>query len=127
MKRHISVMIGFSILIIFLVLSLFPQIAPHDPYRMDKDKILQAPSTDHILGTDEVGRDILSLVIYGARISLLVGFFAAGISTIIGVVVGIFSGYYDRSWGQTLMRLTDVFLAVPQLPLMLVLELIQGL
>jgi len=125
-KHNLSGLVGLLVLAVFVVLSFYPQMAPHDPHRMDKDKILQGPSTEHLLGTDEVGRDILSLVIYGARISLLVGFFAAGISTLIGVTIGIFSGYYDQSWGQPLMRLTDVFLAVPQLPLMLVLAAVLG-
>ena len=125
-KQNLSGLIGLFVLIIFIILSFFPQVAPHDPHRMDKNLILQAPDAEHILGTDEVGRDILSLLIYGARISLMVGFFAAGISTLIGVTIGIFSGYYDHSWGQPLMRLTDVFLAVPQLPLMLVLAAVLG-
>lgn len=126
LKQNISGLIGLLVLIIFVVLSFFPGVAPYDPHLMNKDKILQAPDVEHLLGTDEVGRDILSLVIHGARISLMAGFFAAGISTLIGVVVGILSGYYDQSWGQPLMRITDVFLAVPQLPLMLVLAAVLG-
>ena len=126
LKQNVSGMIGLLVLIVFVILSFFPGVAPYDPHLMDKDKILQAPNVEHLLGTDEVGRDILSLVIHGARISLMAGFFAAGISTLIGVVIGILSGYYDQSWGQPLMRITDVFLAVPQLPLMLVLAAVLG-
>ncbi len=125
-KQNIFGIIGFFLLLILILLSFFPQIAPYDPQHMDSSKILNSPSSENFLGTDEVGRDILSLIIHGTKISLMVGFIAAGISTIIGLCVGIFSGYYDQSWGRLLVMLTDAFLAIPRLPLMLVLAAVLG-
>ncbi len=119
-------MFGLVILLFFIFLTFFPAVAPHDPSRTNVKEILQKPSARHLLGTDEVGRDILSLIIFGTRISMMVGCIAAGISTIIGLLVGVLSGYYEKSWGQILMRITDVFLAIPQLPLMLVLAAVLG-
>lgn len=74
------------------------------------------PSLSHPLGTNDIGQDVLSELLYGARFSLLVGCLAAGLSTVIGVVLGLLAGYYDRL-GFALMRVVDVFLAVPRFPL----------
>jgi peptide/nickel transport system permease protein len=106
--------------ILFIVLLVFtgvlaPILAPYDPVEISPDRRLAPPSSANWLGTDEVGRDILSRVIHGARISLEIGvtivFFAAAIGLIIGLVSGYFGGVLD----QTLMRFTDMFMSFPTL------------
>jgi peptide/nickel transport system permease protein len=126
MKNKLG-LIGASFLAIFCIVATSPSFfAPQDPNLMNVKTILQPPSREYLLGTDEVGRGILSRIIYGDRISLLVGFAAAGLSTIIGVMVGIIAGYYGGRVGESLMRVTDLFIAIPRLPLMLVLAAIVG-
>jgi peptide/nickel transport system permease protein len=90
-----------------------PLIAPYDPTAIDLDRILEAPSPAHWLGTDAIGRDVLSRMIHGARISLLVGFVAVGIATALGVLLGAIAGFYGRWADATVMRLVDVMLAFP--------------
>ncbi|MDR2875933.1 MAG: ABC transporter permease [Methylobacillus sp.] len=105
---------GFVIIVGVLALALLaPLIAPYDPDAVDVKAILLAPSASHFMGTDSLGRDVFSRMLYGARISLLVGFVAVGIATAIGIVLGALSGYY-RGWVDTLiMRLVDVMLSIP--------------
>ncbi len=118
--------IGLAILTIYIAIAvLAPVIAPYDP----KARIgspMEPPSPKHLLGTDELGRDILSLVIYGARISLLVGVLAATITMIIGTLIGILAGYFGRFIDDILMRITDLFLVIPGLPLIIVLAVVLG-
>ena len=117
-------------LLIAVVVAVFaPLIAPYDPYapvQITIDDIFQAPSPAHLLGTDDGGKDVLSSLIYGARVSLVVGFTAAAIAIFIGALIGIVAGY-QRGWiGSLLMRITDVFLVIPDLALMIVLVAILG-
>lgn len=108
------ILIGFTIIIGILLLALLaPALAPYDPDAIDVKSILLAPSTQHWMGTDGLGRDVFSRMLYGARISLLVGFVAVGISTIIGIILGALAGFY-RGWVDTfIMRLVDVMLSIP--------------
>ncbi len=108
------ILIGFTIIIGILLLALFaPLIAPYDPDAINVKSILLAPSAQHWMGTDGLGRDVFSRMLYGARISLLVGFVAVGISTIIGIILGALAGFY-RGWVDTfIMRLVDVMLSIP--------------
>lgn len=92
----------------------------------DVGDMLLPPGGEHLLGTDDMGRDILANLISGARISLLVGFVATAISMIIGCSIGIASGYFGGRVDQLLMRLTDFFLVIPWLPLMMVLAAVLG-
>ena len=109
-------LVGLAVLAFFGLLAVFaPYLSPHDPEKMDAPML--PPTGSHPLGTNDIGQDILSELFYGARFSLLVGFLSAGISTVIGVVLGVISGYYDRL-GFTIMRVVDVFLAVPRFPMM---------
>src|SRR2546423_840991 len=85
---------GLLIVVLALTAVLAPALAPHDPIKMKSSERLQAPSLNHPLGTDDFGRDILSRVIYGARISMLLGLGAVAISTLLAAVIGILSGYY---------------------------------
>lgn len=111
---------GLAVLLILSLMAVFaPHIAPHDPRQTGIP--YQAPSFEHLLGTNDLGQDIFSELIYAARISLVIGFFAGLISLVVGVVVGVFSGYF-RGWTEELlMGTTDVFLLIPGLPLMIVL------
>lgn len=92
-----------------------PLISPYDPYQLDFSNVTAPPSAAHWLGTDELGRDLLTRLIYGARISLLIGVVPAVISQLVGGAVGIASGYYGGKLDYILMRLTDVVLAFPSL------------
>src|SRR5512134_4191181 len=105
---------GGVVVLFFFVVSVFPgAFASHDPNRIDVLKVLQAPSAEHPLGTDELGRDVLARMVYGARISLKVGFVAVGIATAIGLLVGLFSGYYGGVADAVLMRFVDIMLCFP--------------
>ena len=105
---------GFLVIASILLLALLaPWIAPYDPDAIDVKAILLPPSTAHWMGTDGLGRDVFSRMLFGARISLLVGFVAVGIATAIGVVLGAVAGYY-RGWVDVvIMRLVDVMLSIP--------------
>jgi oligopeptide/dipeptide ABC transporter ATP-binding protein len=122
--------IGSAMLLIALVVALgAPLIAPYDPYAAAHptiEDIYQAPSGTHPLGTDDGGKDVLSSLIYGARVSLLVGFSAAFIALLIGGVIGLVAGYRGGRLGSGLMRLTDFFLVVPDLALQIVIVAIAG-
>ncbi len=111
---------GFIIIIAVLILALFaPIIAPYDPNEIDVKSILLAPSHTHWMGTDGLGRDVLSRMLHGGRVSLLVGLVAVGISTAIGIILGALAGYY-RGWVDTLiMRLVDIMLSIPSFFLIL--------
>lgn len=105
---------GLVIITAILFLALFaPLIAPYDPEAIDVRAILLPPSSLHLMGTDGLGRDVFSRMLFGARISLLVGIVAVGIATAIGVLLGAIAGYY-RGWMDVLiMRLVDVMLSIP--------------
>lgn len=105
---------GFTIISLIFVLAIFaPLFAPYDPNAIDVKAILLAPSYTHWMGTDGLGRDVLSRMLFGGRISLLVGIVAVGIATIIGIILGAIAGYY-RGWVDTvIMRLVDVMLSIP--------------
>lgn len=88
-------------------------LAPYDPEFINLKEVLMPPSPAHLLGTDILGRDVLSRIIFGARVSLLVGFVAVGIATLIGVLVGCLAGYYQGWVDRILMRLVDMMLCFP--------------
>ncbi|WP_157860221.1 ABC transporter permease [Methanosarcina acetivorans] len=109
----------FLLTALVLVALLAPYLAPHDPKQTGIP--YQLPSSEHILGTNDLGQDVFSELIYGTRVSLTIGFLAGIISIIIGVTVGVFAGYF-RGWTEELlMGVTDVFLLIPGLPLMIIL------
>jgi peptide/nickel transport system permease protein len=111
---------GFIIILAVFLLAMFaPLIAPYDPDDINVKAILIEPSWQHWMGTDGLGRDVLSRMLYGGRISLLVGLVAVGISTVIGIILGAIAGYY-RGWVDTfIMRLVDVMLSIPSFFLIL--------
>ncbi|NNF63822.1 MAG: ABC transporter permease [Acidimicrobiia bacterium] len=102
-----------------------PWIAPYDPTER-VGRPFSAPSAEHLLGTNDVGQDLLSELIYGARVSLTVGIVAAVVALILGTTVGILAGYYPKRLGSFLMRTVDVVLILPFLPLLIVLAAYLG-
>lgn len=105
---------GAGIVIFFALMAVFASIiAPYDPGEIDIDNILTGPSKDHILGTDSLGRDLFSRMLYGTRISLLVGLIAVGISAIIGIALGSLAGYYGKWVDILIMRFVDIMLCFP--------------
>jgi len=101
------------ILFLFLIAAFAPIISPYDPGEIDIKKRLQPPSQEHPMGTDDLGRDVLSRIIYGSRVSLLVGFVAVGVATTIGAFLGALAGYYGGRIDSLIMRFIDVMLCFP--------------
>ena len=122
--------IGLLMLAFAVAVALFASwIAPYDPnttVRVTIDNIYAPPDTTHWLGTDDAGKDVLTNLIYGTRVSLIVGFFASFISLVIGGVVGLIAGFYGGRVENVLMRLTDILLVIPDLPLLIVLIALLG-
>ena len=114
MFRGVLPKIGVLIVLIFILTALFaPALAPYDPDAIDLAGELEGPSSAHLLGQDKLGRDILSRVIYGTRVSLLVSFYVITISMVIGVIIGSISGYKGGAYDMIIMRVIDVLLAFP--------------
>jgi len=112
--------------VIVVAAALAEALSPYGPNEQDITQRLQAPGLTHLLGTDEVGRDILSRLIFGARISLLVGVIAVGVSCPVGVLVGLVAGYAGRRTDDVLMRITDIQLAVPTILLAIAVVAVLG-
>ncbi len=105
---------GGAVILFFFLLSALPGLfASHEPNRIDIVNILRPPSAAHPLGTDDLGRDVLARVVYGARVSLKVGFVAVGIATALGLLVGLLSGFYGGRVDAVLMRFVDMMLCFP--------------
>lgn len=119
--------VGLVIVLAIALMGVFaPYIASYPYYELNLKEITQPPSWAHPLGTDHYGEDLLSRVMWGSRVSLLVGFTAATVSMIIGTLIGMISGYYGGAPDSILMRITDLFLSVPTLPLMLIFAALFG-
>lgn len=120
LRKNKTALFGLFLVVLLVFTGVFaPLVAPHDPYRVDLDISLQPPSTQYWLGTDEEGRDVLSRIIYGARISLKVGIIASSISLMIGALLGLIAGFF-RGWIETIiMRFTDVMFGFPALLFMI--------
>lgn len=112
-RNKLSVLGTITILLLIMVAALAPFLAPYDPTSIDVHHVLSPPNLKHPLGTDELGRDLLSRIIWGSRISLKVGFVAVGISVLIGIVIGALAGFYGGLIDATLMRFVDIMLAFP--------------
>lgn len=110
------------LIVILMALSaiLAPAIAPYDPIAPDYTAVLSPPSAAHWLGTDELGRDILTRLLYGARISLVIGFVGEGVSLSLGLILGSISGWYGGWIDDLIMRIADVFFAIPALMFLIV-------
>lgn len=118
--RNPRVLIFGGYLVLLALVAVFaPQLAPHDPVVPDPGAVLQGPSANHWLGTDNFGQDILSRLIYGARVSLTVSFAAVALAAVAGTLIGMFAGYIG-GWAENLiMRLMDVILTLPPILLAL--------
>lgn len=129
-KRQRLGLIGLVMLVAVILVAVFaPWLAPYDPdavVRVTIDNIYTKPSPAHWLGTDDAGKDVLTNLIFGARVSLIVGFFASFIALVIGGAVGVVSGFYGGRVETVLMRLTDILLVIPDLPLMIILVALLG-
>jgi peptide/nickel transport system permease protein len=112
-RNRLALYGGGVVLALFVISLLAPLVAPYDPSAINAWKALSPPSWQHWFGTDELGRDVLSRVLYGARVSLKVGFVAVGIAVSIGTVVGLVSGYFSGLVDTMLMRFVDVMLCFP--------------
>lgn len=109
-----SLIIGVVIITVLSLVAVFaPIISTHDPAEIDRDNLLVAPSRRHLMGTDSLGRDIFSRIVYGARISLSIGIIAVGIATLIGIFLGALAGFYGRWVDSLIMRFVDLMLCFP--------------
>jgi peptide/nickel transport system permease protein len=105
---------GGGLVMLLLIISLMaPWLAPYDPGQIDLTNVLTSPSMKHLFGTDQLGRDVLSRMIWGSRISLKVGFAATGVAIIIGAILGAISGYYGGWVDSVIMRFVDIMLCFP--------------
>lgn len=112
------VVFGIVVVLLLVILAIFaPLIAPYNPYQQNLDIALESPSTAHWLGTDQLGRDLLSRIIYGTRVSLMIGIVAVGIAAVIGTVLGLVAGYFGAWIDNIIMRFIDSLMAVPPLVL----------
>lgn len=125
--RNRLALIGLVIILIVILAAVFaPAIAPYDPYARDIRNRIAPPSRAHLMGTDELGRDILSRIIYGARVSLLVGGISVGLATLIGAPLGLIAGFGSRQVDSVIMRLMDALLAFPEIVLAIAILAILG-
>ena len=114
------VLLALVALLVFFVMAIFaPLLAPYDPYEQTLSEIMQPPSVHHLLGTDTVGRDTLSRIIYGSRNSLIVAVTAIGLASLVGMTMGLFAGYYGGAANAVLMRLVDALMVIPMILLAL--------
>jgi peptide/nickel transport system permease protein len=121
------VIFGFVVIFLLFFAAVFaPFISPYDPYQPSLKENLQQPSAEHLLGTDNLGRDVLSRLIYGTRTSLMVGFLSVGVATLIGVFLGLIAGYFSGWLDSIVMRIIDGLMMIPPLVLALVFAAMLG-
>lgn len=118
-KNSLAVLGAGIVATLFVIALLAPVLAPYDIGEIDAKNVLSAPSWEHPLGTDGLGRDVVSRMIYGARISLLVGFVSAGLACVIGLLLGALAGYFGGWLDTVLMRFVDIMLCFPSFFLIL--------
>jgi peptide/nickel transport system permease protein len=118
-KNRLAAAGGALVAAVFILSVFAPLLSPHDPSAIDIKSILTGPSLAHPFGTDDLGRDVLSRMIWGARVSLKVGFSAVGIATLIGILLGALAGYYGGVLDGMIMRAVDIMLTLPTIFLIL--------
>ncbi len=123
-RKHPGAIFGFCIIFIFFILTVFAPFSPYDPEASDISSRYQPPSLSHPMGTDALGRDLFTRVLYGGRISLTVGLLVVIISITIGVPMGAAAGYYGGWLDGILMRITDAFLSLPSFLVLILLSAI---
>ncbi|GGA93128.1 ABC transporter permease [Ornithinibacillus halotolerans] len=127
LRRNRFAIAGFVIILFFVLIAIFaPLITNHEPNKIVPLDRLQSPSAEHYFGTDDVGRDIFTRIAYGARISLMVGFFAVTGALIFGTLLGIIAGYYGRWVDMLISRIFDIMLAFPSILLAIAIVAILG-
>ncbi len=123
-RRHKPAMVGTIIFLVFVLAAIFaPYLTPYDPEKTDLDAMLQPPSLAHPMGTDELGRDLLTRILYGGRVSLSIGIMAMTLAVTVGTVIGGVAGFYGRWIDNILMRFTDMMLSFPQLFVLIILAI----
>jgi peptide/nickel transport system permease protein len=121
------VVVGLIIIVVLIITAIFaPFIAPYDPYEINLGQTLVQPGREHPLGTDFIGRDTLSRVIYGARTSLMVGIIAVGIAASVGMTLGLIAGYFGGIAFTLIMRLMDTLIPIPMIVLAMVIAFMLG-
>lgn len=126
-RRSPNVLVGTAILVMMIALvAAAPLLTPYDPIEQFRRERLLPPTAEHPLGTDDLGRDILSRVLYGGRVSLQVGVFSVAFASIAGTILGLLAGYYSRWVDALIMRFIDVLLAFPSILLSLVIVALLG-
>jgi peptide/nickel transport system permease protein len=123
-RRHPGAVAGIMILFVLILLTIFAFVSPYDAETSTIRERFQGPSSSHWMGTDALGRDLFTRILYGGRVSLAVGAIAVGISLLIGVPVGALAGYYGGALDSVLMRLTDTFLSLPSFLVLILLSAI---
>jgi len=127
LARHRLALLGAFLVLGFLILAIFaPQIAPHDPYKFSLRNKLLPPSSIYLLGTDELGRDMLSRIIHGTRVSLMMAVISVAIGFVVGTPIGAVSGFYGGLFDILVQRLVDILLAFPGILLAIVVVAILG-
>jgi len=122
--RHRPALVSLILIGALLLAALLaPVLSPYDPNKLDLDNQLALPSRQHLMGTDGLGRDLMTRVLYGGRISLTIGIMAMAVATVVGIAVGALAGFYGGWVDSVLMRLTDMFLAFPDLFVLIALSL----
>jgi peptide/nickel transport system permease protein len=125
--RNIGFVLGAAMTLVVVIMAIgAPWLAPHDPAVQDTARRLEGPSADHLLGLDDLGRDVLSRVIWGARVSMQVGVSVVAVSALIGVLLGAVSGYFGGAVDTTVMRTCDVLLAFPGILLAIAMVAVMG-
>ena len=112
-RNSLAVSGGVIVALLFVVAIFAPWIAPYDPASIDTSNLFASPSLRHLCGTDDLGRDVFSRMVYVSRISLSVGFVAVGIATIIGLIIGAVSGYFGGWVDTTLQRFVELMMTIP--------------
>lgn len=127
MLRNFAFSAGLLLTVLLVIAALAaPLLAPHDPNFQDTSRRLEAPSDEHLLGLDDLGRDVLSRIVYGARVSLRVGFSVVIIASLIGITLGAIAGYFGGLADMLVMRLCDILLAFPGILLAIALVAVLG-
>ena len=122
LRKNKVAMVSVVLLAILIIAVLLAPLSPYDPYKLDASQKLQGISSSHWFGTDEYGRDYFTRILYGGRVSLLVGFMSMIMTVVIGTSLGVFSGYVGGKVDMFLMSFTDIFLALPSMLLMVILN-----
>ena len=125
-RDKLAVLAILVIISFYLIAFLAPWISPYDPHLIDTSNRLQLPSSSHLLGTDSMGRDVFSRLLWGSKPSLTIGFLVVCITTMIGVPLGSIAGYLGGKIDEVIMRITDIFMAFPGLTLAVIFSFLLG-